>query len=160
MLPKTTRYYTLIKLLNSNIFLFFLKFNLKKSLLMNNYVLPNHLNYFLSIHFSKSLWLFFKKVYLGQNLTYINNLETSLTHNFVSLNLKNMLNSPLLKPLNLSTVSTLIYSQPVQIIKFSLHKQVYNTYMMYNIMVLTQSYLTIINQFDLKYSFIFVKNTM
>lgn len=97
---------------------------------------------------------------LKQRLTYISNLETSFSYFFIQNSLKTLNFKPYYPTKSITDSQVVRYSQPIQIVKFSIHKHTYNTFILYNLVYLTESYLLSYKSYNLTYNFIFLKNTM
>jgi len=161
-LPKTRRYYTLVK--NSNILLIYL---LMKSLVLISTKLMYRSYIFMGknmfdVYFSKRFWFIYKKYLYKSYGLYTNNLTKSLLLSFaiksrdiIDLGINESNRTSLFSMLDSDTI---MYSKPVPIVNFSLNSKVYKSYMHFVINTLVNFYPGFVNSFNINYTFLFLKD--
>lgn len=160
IISKTTRYYAILKALNTSLIFIFLKITLTHPFLTINTVINGYLHFFYNVFFYNSFWLFFKKIYFKENTFYTNNLVKSSIYKTLST-FNNLLFSNQLSKANLSAANWVSpYLKPVVIINFAFNKQLYNSFMFYIMSISVKFYSTPFIPFNINYSFIFLQKEM
>lgn len=159
-LIKTQRYNSLVKLLSFKINSIFLKIILNfNSYKQYFFISSPHLIYFFNKQYVSNFWKFFKKIYFNK----FGMVSNNITKSFMYYNIKNLDNvAGLVKNTdgNIYNINCQIsnfnikYYLPIQVLLFSFHKNMYNTFMFYIFFILTFNYMSITNYFKLSYSFI------
>ena len=156
-LPKTQRYNKLVIAMNTQLLYLFIKNSIYYTSKQSNSVNYSPVSIFLmSKFFTKSFFLFFKKINTKSFGIMTANLTKSLIYKTVN-DLDNLLVSKTVnKALNSYTPSkySVCYLQPITILSFAFQKKTYDTLMSYIIFLLVNNYPAPQNSFNLFYSFI------
>jgi len=154
-LIKTVRYRTAIKYSSSDILTFFIKITTSYGLFSYRFTYVNGFNkLFFDTQFTKKFWYTFKKLYFKKMGIYTNSLTMSYMHWSIDLLYKSIDSH---YAITVPNRISYLYARPVEIVHFSLHKRVFDPFILYIIMLVTGSYLAKLNFFQLKHGFVFVK---
>ena len=154
-LIKTQRYNFLIKNLSVELLFIFFK-------IVNNFfkyyqyfnILNPYTLYFFKKQYIFGFWKTFKSLYFKKMGLNSSNLTKSLMFSSISkLNNVITLDKVKLDKINLIKLNN-IYVKPVQILTFSFHKNIYNSFMFFLFYLFSYSYISNFSNFKLYYSFI------
>lgn len=156
-LIKTPRYYMMVKALNTDLLSIFIKTHIYWNFLQKNLsLLPSFFKTLFNTQFTKTFWIFFKKIISKKMGLCSNNFfKSCLFHTFNGIEVKNVK----LKQFKLKYGSDIsFFSKPIQTLNFSFQKKIYNTFIFFIKNILIENYYTHLNFYKLMYGFIFFKS--
>lgn len=157
-LIKTPRYLTFVKSFNSLLFFVFIKSIINFSIYNQHgfHILP-WVKFFFTKQCVKPFWFFFKKLFFKKYGIHTNNHTKSAlywTIKNISSRVFSQKQNLITQPIATLRLEDTTYCKPVQLISFAFHKKVYNTLILYIIFFLTNTYISALPTFQLKYSFL------